>query len=161
MLVEKGRGSTLALQYVDLIRGIAVEKLVEQAGELLKDKFGSDLKVLVLYGSYATGEQTEASDLNFIVVAEGLPGSAAERRARAREIRREFLWQTGVRISLVLLSGDDFRRELDENSPLGLGVAEGYRVLYGNPEYLAAFIDDLKERYYYDRRMRAWILSRH
>jgi len=59
------------------LKNIAYEKIEE----FLRQIKGLNLKLVVLFGSYARGDFTEESDIDICVVAENLPENIFERRS--------------------------------------------------------------------------------
>ena len=45
-----------------------IEKIANEYKKLLQDIYGNDLAELILFGSYARGEQHEESDVDFAIV---------------------------------------------------------------------------------------------
>jgi predicted nucleotidyltransferase len=74
----------------------AAHRLVAQAGHPAK---------VILFGSYARGEADEASDLDLMVVENGLKDKAAEYLRRGDAIGR-----TGVGVDLLPVSEQEFER---------------------------------------------------
>lgn len=88
---------------------------------LVRERFGADLRAVVLAGSHAAGTARAGSDVNLIVVAANVPPHGPDRRALARDLGRAFLWSGHGRLSVELMAPD-------EASPLEPG---DYRVLAG------------------------------
>lgn len=69
-------------------RRAAVRPLLESLLAAYQRRFGERLISVALYGSVARGTATGASDVDLLVVAEGLPRSVLERDRVAIEIER-------------------------------------------------------------------------
>jgi predicted nucleotidyltransferase len=95
--------------------------VVEAALSALRAALGSRLVAVVLAGSHAADRARPGSDVNLIVVADGLPPPGPERRGMARSLGRDFLWAGHGRLTMDLLAPDE------------VGAAEpgDYRVLVG------------------------------
>ncbi len=95
--------------------------VVEAALSALRAALGERLIAVVLAGSHAAGRARPGSDLNLIVVADGLPPPGPGRRGVARLLSRDFLWSGNGRLTVDLLAPDE------------VGAAEpgDYRVLVG------------------------------
>jgi predicted nucleotidyltransferase len=87
----------------------------------VRARFGAHLVAVLLGGSHAVGQARTGSDVNLLVVAEGLPAHGPARRQLARALGREVLWRAGVRLCVDLAAPDE------------VGPAEpgAYRVLHG------------------------------
>jgi len=94
------------------------------AEELARDE---QVLAVILFGSVAMGRASRKSDIDLLVVLEGLD----------RKIEREFIlrlsnlgFKFGIAIEPVLLSRDDFEGTLAANVGLIFGLARGYEVFY-------------------------------
>jgi predicted nucleotidyltransferase len=58
-----------------------VFRFIERLAETLKSKIGEDLISVVLYGSYARGQFGPESDVDLLIVANGLSPSSLDRQA--------------------------------------------------------------------------------
>ena len=58
-----------------------VEELTRKLAEALQTRFGKRLVSVILYGSYARGQSGPDSDVDLLIVAEGLPASSLERQS--------------------------------------------------------------------------------
>ena len=95
-----------------------VKKAIEEFKTEIKKIYGSRLKHILLYGSYARGDATEDSDIDLLIVLEGSvkPGEEIDRIIDAlTEVNLKY----GVLISVYPVSEKDYR---EVNSPLLLNV---------------------------------------
>ncbi|MYD71391.1 MAG: nucleotidyltransferase domain-containing protein [Acidobacteria bacterium] len=107
--------------------------------------YGERLHGIALYGSVARGTPTADSDVDLLVVADGLPeGSLPKRRdfdvvedAVAPQI--DALWKAGrhVRLSPILKT----RAVLEYGTPLLLDMTEDARILYERDGYLTHVLE--------------------
>lgn len=99
-----------------------ISEVVKEFKSRINDIYGSRLKDVIIYGSWARGDATEDSDIDLLVVLKGdvMPGREIDRMIDAiTELNLEYR----VLISVVPVSEDDF---LTVNSPLMMNVrAEG------------------------------------
>jgi predicted nucleotidyltransferase len=58
-----------------------VEELTRQLVEALQHRLGKRLVSVILYGSYARGQSEPDSDVDLLIVAEGLPSSSLGRQS--------------------------------------------------------------------------------
>jgi len=65
---------------------IVVEEMIERAGRTLADAASAPAKV-ILFGSYARGDATEGSDLDFLVIEREVADRAAESVRLRRALR--------------------------------------------------------------------------
>jgi len=86
----------------------------EPTGVLLKDLrdgfgriYGSRLKGVYLFGSYARGDQAEGSDLDILIVLDAV-GPYGEELERTGELVSGLSLRAGVSISRVLVSEKDW-----------------------------------------------------
>lgn len=98
---------------------------MEQLRSRLVKLYGDRLIQLILYGSQARGDATSESDIDVLVVLNGVvnPGDEV---ARTGELIADLSLSYGVVISCVFISGD---RYLTGQSPLLLNVRrEGVNI---------------------------------
>lgn len=113
--------------------------------------YGERLIALAIFGSWARGEATPASDLDLLVVAEPLPPS---RMKRVREFRPVADMSRAVRCSVWSDRGPEVElapvfktpQELAAGSPLYLDMTLWRIVLIDRGGMLEAFLEGLRER---------------
>jgi len=103
-------------------------KVKEVVGDFKKEigkLYGDRLKDVILYGSWATGEATEDSDIDLLVLLEGKVSSGKE-IDRMIDVVTDINLKYGVLISVYPVSEKDY---LTVNSPLLINARkEGIRA---------------------------------
>lgn len=124
--------------------------LAEDYAEALRRSLGERLVAVVLFGSVARGEATRTSDVDLLVVVEGLPPRRFERYAcleaadRAVEPQVRALWRQGipVEISVILKTPEEASRI----TPLYLDLTEDACILYEREPLISSVLERLRER---------------
>ncbi len=100
-------------------------RLIDQVKAHLYERYGEGIKRVVLYGSYARGEQTEDSDVDVLVlVAPSL--NPREVRDSLSDLLYDMLLDEGELVSVVVLTENHFE---ERNLPFMLNVRkEGITV---------------------------------
>jgi len=89
--------------------GAVPPRVLEAAGNLkvrVASRFGARLLELSLFGSYARGDWGPDSDVDVLVVVDGL--THGERR-EVSDLAEDVYFETLVRVSPLALSGDEMR----------------------------------------------------
>ncbi len=68
-----------------------LSRLLHTLAEELQRQMGSDLRLLLLYGSHARGEAQPDSDVDLFVVLRGASEAAQE---KVRQVAYEVMWET-------------------------------------------------------------------
>ena len=129
-----------------------VRELLDCYLEILKRHFGGRLVSVAVFGSLARGEATSESDIDLLVVVEGLPvdaglrmremaglrlllrGSSAYRRARFEGLPRLF--------SEVVLTPE----EVERHPPILLDITVDGVILYDRGGFLRGVLERLRRR---------------
>lgn len=95
-----------------------VKKILEEFKRELERLYGSRLKEVILYGSWARGEATEDSDIDLLIILEGkvVPGKEIDRMI---DIITDINLKYSVLISVYPISEEDFYKI---KSPLLMNV---------------------------------------
>ncbi len=125
-------------------------ELAQAYTEALRESLGEKLVAVVLFGSVARGEATPASDIDLLVVVEGMPAARFQRYAwleavdRAVEPQVQALWEQGipVEISVILKTPEEAARI----TPLYLDLTEDARILYEREPFLSSILERLRQR---------------
>lgn len=129
----------------------SAEHLLEHLRDACQRLYGDALVSVVVFGSWARGTATPASDLDVLIVADSLP---AGRLARARmfepvelalEPQCREVWGAGewpLRLSPIFKTP----AEVEQGSPLFLDMTEHARLLFDRSGFFAAFLERLRAR---------------
>ncbi len=120
-------------------------KIVEE----MKRYFGSELVSVVLFGSQARGTAGEYSDIDLVVIVEGITSDWREQDKIIIELKRS-PGLTRLPVSIILKSPDTVIASLDVVQPLLFGILKSYKVLYD----LSNFFETQAE--VYRKHMQEW-----
>lgn len=139
-----------------LVRGVRdVQEVIDAFLAAVRARFGEDLITVVLFGSVARGTATDESDIDLLVVAQGLPGRFMERTPISVAIRQQVEpalarladrtgWQPYLStIYLAPPEAADFRR-------IYLDMVDEAVVLFDRGGFFARVLEGVRER------IRAW-----
>ena len=117
--------------------------------EEMKGYFGDELVSVVLFGSQARGTAHEHSDIDLVVIAEGVP---EDWRQQDKIIGKLRMSPRLIRfpISIILKSPDVVKASLDTVQPLLFGILKSYKVLYDPKNFFEAQAEIYREH------MREW-----
>lgn len=127
------------------------------ANELAEE---DSVDAVILFGSLARGVAHEYSDIDLIIVVDGLEGKQKIRgMIPGLESRYHFT------IEPLVFSLRDFRDNLESQSGgIIYGVAEGYRVLYDSAgevsDILEKRVEEIKGSHEYIEDVRIWVKTR-
>ncbi len=82
-----------------------------------------DIRAVVLFGSVARGDFHDSSDVDVLIVADGLPERALERNA--------VVGLPPPRLEFIAWTTDEWRRERDRGNPIAVEVGERGLLLRG------------------------------
>jgi uncharacterized protein len=127
--------------------------ILELAVARIFEEFGSGLRSLVLFGSLARGAANEESDIDLLLVADGLPESYDKRLSMIRSILsfepiekwRNLLWkERGIYplIEVISLSAE----EALTTHPFYLDMTESAIMIYDREMFFARKLGDLRAR---------------
>ena len=117
-------------------------KVIEQFRAGLREAFPSDFSGMVLYGSYARGEETEGSDIDVIVLFKNADTAAAS-KTKISELAYSILVESDAFVSPVPMSELKYWMG---RSPFFINVKrEGIFILSEEAAELSAEIDKLME----------------
>lgn len=119
--------------------------------EALKNSIGENLVSVVLYGSYARGQIGSESDVDVLIIAEGLPSSSLERQAFFTKIiseveapLKEIFSETGwfPYISAILKTP----QEADRISRIYFDMIDEACILYDKRDFFKGVLAKVRKR---------------
>jgi predicted nucleotidyltransferase len=108
----------------------------------LRARFGADLISVVLFGSWARGEARAESDIDVLVVAQGLPRSRLDRSGLLMRAANAVGAALADRIAPVALTPD----EAAHIRPFYLGMLSGHIILVDEGGFFTAVLQRLRQR---------------
>jgi len=127
--------------------------IIELAVARILEEFGNTLRSLVLFGSTARGTAKDESDIDLLLVADGLPESYDKRLSMIRSILsfrpiekwRSLLWEERriyPLIEVIPLSSEDAR----STHPFYLDMTENAIIIHDKEMFFARKLDHLRRR---------------
>jgi predicted nucleotidyltransferase len=125
--------------------------LIEHLVKMLKRCLGENLFSVVLYGSYTRGQSSPESDVDLLIIADGLPASSLERQsfftrilAEVEAPLRKALKQTGwyPYISAILKTP----QEADCVSRIYFDMIDEARIFFDKGGFFASVLEKVKKR---------------
>ena len=111
--------------------------------KVLKGHYGERLVSVLIYGSYGRGKATPESDLDLLLVINGLPPSRAERVEEFISKVEDKLEGEGLPYLSVVLKTPG---EACRGSPLFLDMVEDAEILYDKEGFFQGILDRLRAR---------------
>ena len=146
-------------------------QIAQHYTQALKAYFGDRLMAVVLYGSVARGEQTPESDIDLLIVADGLPASHRARNRLLVELEEGFLpallapWHRQA-IPIDVATRIKTPEEARELTLFYLDLTEDAVILYERGRFFQDILDRLRRRLAdlgaqrrQQGRVRYWILK--
>jgi predicted nucleotidyltransferase len=123
----------------------SVQSILEKVLEALHTRFGEALVCVVLFGSHVRGEAGPYSDLDLLVVAEGVPRDWRERGRMELAVEQMGL-RLGKAIQVILVERDDVRFAVDTFSPLLLEIHGSHVCLWDRGGFFAREMGRFSQR---------------
>ncbi len=126
--------------------------LIHEYCRRVKRHFGDRLRAVCLFGSVATGKATSESDIDILVVAEGLPSDVGMRIRETNPIHEGLKGTEAYRLLRKLgrntLISDLFLtpEEGGRHPPILLDIVEDGIILFERGGYLTRVLGDVRKR---------------
>jgi predicted nucleotidyltransferase len=108
----------------------------------LKGRYGDGLVTVGVFGSRARGEAGPDSDLDILVVAQGLPKSRLDRQIVLLSLARGVSEDFADLVAFVPLSPEEASRV----QPFYLGMLSGHELLHDSGGFFGSVLDRLRRR---------------
>ncbi len=127
-------------------------ELVEEYASMLKDSLGDKLRSVCLFGSIARGDLERGSDVDLLVVAEGLPEDVGLRHSMFRDLRARIASTEAARrirglgysaaTSEIYLTPE----EAERHPPIMLDIVEDGIIVYDKDGFLRKVLEGIGAR---------------
>ena len=102
--------------------------ITEKVAELSKEVFGDKLDTVLLYGSYARGEETSESDIDIMVLADVKSQELGAYKKAFTNLTSELGLKYDIVITVTLKDTETFNRYLEAVPFYGNVKREGIRI---------------------------------
>ena len=106
---------------------VAIEQGIGEMVETAQRVFGLRLRQVVLYGSYARGEDDEESDVDLLIVADEARG---EGRDRIIELMSDLCLRIGTLIVPAMVETKHWGWLVEQEAPIAINIQREGRVLW-------------------------------
>ena len=108
----------------------------------LRKRYRRNLVSVVLFGSVAQGRHRPTSDIDMLLVADGLPNSRLDRRRDVYHVARNVSKEFAHRVSVIPLTS----HEASDVKPFYLGMLSGHQRLFDRDDFFREVLRRLKRR---------------
>ena len=108
------------------------KKIIDTFTKEALEKYRGRIQSIILFGSVARDKATEESDIDILVIEEG---DRFKMRRNLASIVSKLLLSTGKYVSVKTLSVQDFRYNLQLNSPFINNILKEGTILYKNEKF--------------------------
>jgi len=130
---KKVLGGRLMSQ-VAQVKAVAVDSLL--------NRFGKDLEAAILFGSWARGEPSELSDLDFFVIVRGLPKETVRRRYMVYEALTPLMRKFKRQVSVIEADTEEIGKHI---TPLLIDIAHDGIILYDRDGRVEGFLKRVRD----------------
>jgi len=109
---------------------------------LEKTELTFDITGVVGFGSRAKGKATSDSDIDVLVIAEGIN---PKRHRRWKEITRIKHYLKGLPVDILLLTQQETNSNFRNHNPLFLDIAEDGVIMIDKDKFLESWVEETKE----------------
>lgn len=90
-----------------------LQQVLEEVRSGAKQLYGDKLKKIILYGSYARGDNTDESDIDIMIVLDGDAADVKKMRSLTAEMASDISLRQEVFLSILLRDRKHFEENLD------------------------------------------------
>ena len=137
------------------------KSLIEKLLNGLKKRYKERLISFVVFGSIARGDERRDSDIDVLIIIDGLPKSRLKRQKEFMEIEKEVereieeLFEQGYFIDFSPILRTP--QEAEKIIPLYLDMTEDAIILFDKENFFKSVLEKLKERLKELKAKRVWI----
>ncbi|MEM3574882.1 MAG: nucleotidyltransferase domain-containing protein [Candidatus Bathyarchaeia archaeon] len=127
-------------------------ELVKEYASMLKDSLGNRLRSVCLFGSVARGDFEAGSDVDLLIVVEGLPEDVGNRHSMFRDLRARIASSKAARgirelgysaaASEIYLTPE----EVEKHPPIMLDIVEDGIIIYDRDGFLRKVLEDIRAK---------------
>ena len=119
-----------------------IERSLQRYRDVLQARLGEALITLAAFGSQVQGRARPESDLDVLLIAEGLPRSRLDRQGLVLDLAHTVSDDFAERVSVIPLTPEEAR----PIKPFYLGLLDGCHVLVDRGGFLEAILGRLRAR---------------
>lgn len=86
----------------------STNRIIRQYAEEIKKLYGNTLTNVILYGSYARGDNTEQSDIDIMILVNSSEDEIKQTTNKVSDIAFDYLMKYGIDISPVIVNQEHF-----------------------------------------------------
>ena len=126
-------------------KGIDMEKLTDISNRIrdrIKDLSGMTIISVAIFGSSARNEEYTGSDIDLLVVADGIPNDVVQRVSDIVRIKRTL--DLRIPLDVLLVSKDECQSNFRNHNPLYLDIAIDGKIVY-DTGFLETLVRETRE----------------
>lgn len=124
-----------------------IKKMEQNVAQQIREKLGKlsgiEIVSLAIFGSTARRENNVDSDVDLLVVAEGIAEKRIQRIPDIVKINRQL--DLGIPLDILLVSKDDCLLNFRNHNPLYLDIALDAEIVYDDNKFLRDLIEETRE----------------
>jgi predicted nucleotidyltransferase len=149
---------------VNWLRGVEIDMVIKGMVQDLCEELGEQLVSVAVYGSHARGTATPRSDIDLLVVMEGLSRDwGSIHRLEDEWVRKGR--RLGKRFQVMLASPEDVKDSVEWVAPLMLEIFNNHKIVFDRDDFFRSCIIRMgalvKERGIRMRRPGVWEVPEH
>jgi predicted nucleotidyltransferase len=120
-----------------------IKSISKRIGEKVKNLTWIEIISIAIFGSVARQEDNADSDIDLLVIAEGIPKRRINRIPDMVRIEREL--DLGHPVDVLLVSRDECRSNFRNHNPLYLDIAFDAEIIYDGTNFLRDLTEETRE----------------